>query len=231
MLCKLNADETFDECILLSLMPPFLDFGIAIGEFSYQIRSALDHIIYALAEFPTTLTARERDKAERSTRFPITLSPNDSFIDAQLSFVKASIRDDVRRIVDAEQPYQRGNRDQARADPLALLDELNRVDSHRIFRTPKVGIHIDRTNLAPGITILAMASVNHGDVFARISANLDPKIEFYPRVSKEVMLPVTGPSGGQIRMESLCLVHDRVRSIILPQFVRFFDPLPPSVTL
>ena len=231
MLCKLNADETFYECTLLSLMPPFLDFGIAIGEFSYQIRSALDHIIYALAEFPATLTDRQRDSAERKTSFPIMLGRDDSFIDRQLSFVKAAIRADVRRIVDAEQPYQRGNRNQARADPLALLDELNRVDKHRIFRTPEVGINIDRTNLAPGIKILAMGSVKHGDVFAWIPANLDPKVEFYPRVSMEVVLPITGPSGGPVRMESLSIVHDRVRNIILPQFVRFFDPLPLSVRL
>ncbi len=231
MVCKLNVSETFYEYSLISIFPPFLDFGIAIGEFSYQVRSALDHIIYALAEFSTTLTDRARDRAERSTSFPICLVPNDSFIDNQLQHVRGSIRPDVRRIVDSVQPYKRGNRNQARADPLALLDELNRVDKHRVFRSPLVNINIKRTDLAPGIKTIATGSANHGDVFAWIPANLDPKVEFDPRVSCEVVLPITGPSGGMIRMESLGIIHNRVREFILPKFAGFFDPLPPSVKI
>ena len=206
MVCNLNADKTFYEYSLRSLMPPFLDFGIAIGEFSYQVRSAMDHIIYALAEFPATLTPRELDRAERTTSFPIS-------------------------IVDAVQPYQRGNRNQARSDPLALLDEINRIDKHRVFRGPKVTININRADIAPGIKVLATGIAKHGDVFAWIPADLDPKVEFYPRVSTEVVLPVTGPSGRKIQMESLRIIHNRVRNSILPQFVRFFDPLPSSVKI
>ncbi len=231
MVCKLNADKTFYECSLSSLTPPFLDFGIAIGEFSYQVRSAMDHIIYALAEFPASLSPRDLDRAERTTSFPISLVRNDSFIDSQIQYVRASIRPAVRKVVDAVQPYQRGNRDQARTDPLALLDEVNRIDKHRVFRGTKVNIHIDRANIAPGIKVLATGSTNHGDVFAWIPANLDPKVEFYPRVSFEVVLPVIGPSGGMVRMGSLGIVHNCVRNFILPQFVSFFDPLPPSVLI
>lgn len=231
MVCRLNADKTFYECTLQSLTPPFLDFGIAIGEFSYQVRSALDHIIYALAEFPDSLSERERDRAERSTSFPISLVPNDTFIDSQLRYVRGLIRSDVRKIIDGVQPYTRGDRNQARMDPLALLDELNRVDKHRVFRSPEVGIHIERTNIDPGIDIMATGSAKHGEVFARIPANIDPKVEFYPRVSSEVVLPVTGPSGGKIRMESLGIIHNCVRNLILPKFVRFFDSLPASVQI
>ncbi len=231
MVCELNADETFYECRLISLFPPFLDFGIAIGEFSYQVRSALDHIIYALAEFPTTPTDRDRDRAERSTGFPIRLVPNDSFIDRQLKYVRASIKPDVRRLVESLQPYKRGNRKQARADPLVLLDELNRVDKHRVFRSPLTNINIDQADLAPGIRATTAGSANHGDVFAWIPANLDPKVEFYPRVSYEVVLPITGPKGGMIRMENLGTIHSHVRGYILPKFVGFFDPLPPNVKI
>lgn len=230
-ICKLNADETFYECTLHSLTPPFLDFGIAIGEFTYQVRSSLDHIIYALADFPASLTERDRDNAERLTSFPITLVPNDDFIDGRVKYVRGLIRSDVRKVVDGVQPYKRGNIDQARTHPLALLDELDRFDKHRVFRTLEVTVHINRKGLAHGIKTVAMGSVKNGEIFAWIPANLDPKIEFYPRVAKDVVLPVTGPSGGKVKMESLGIVHNYVRNNILPRFVRFFDPLPANVVI
>src|SRR5689334_16894336 len=64
---QLNSDKTFHECRLIAQFPPFLDFWLAIGEFCYQVRSALDQIAYSLCVFPATLSPIERAKAESSS--------------------------------------------------------------------------------------------------------------------------------------------------------------------
>lgn len=42
---QLTPDGTFCEGRLVAKFPPFLDFGVEIGELVYQLRSALGHVI------------------------------------------------------------------------------------------------------------------------------------------------------------------------------------------
>src|SRR5947208_2609328 len=61
---QLNADQTFYDCYIVAQFPPFADFGIAIGEFAYELKSALDQIIFALSDF-SGLGGRDLERAER----------------------------------------------------------------------------------------------------------------------------------------------------------------------
>ena len=229
---QLNADKTFYECRLHAIFPPFLDFWTYVGEFCYQVRSSLDHIIYALSVFPDTLSKRDRTKAEKDTGFPISLmrTVNDSSIKGRLTWVPTKIYEAVFRVVDDEQPYQRGDSLAAFDDPLALLDELGNLDKHRLFKLLPVSLSINLEGLAPGIKTISSGSTRDGDIFAWVPADLDPKVDFYPRVSAKVCLPVTR-HGELVHVDSLGVIHRRVRYEILPRFKEFFGPLPPSVQI
>ncbi|HEY4684640.1 MAG TPA: hypothetical protein VII57_01205 [Dehalococcoidia bacterium] len=229
---KLDSGEAFYEARLHAIFPPFLDFWTIIGEFCYQVRSALDHIVYALAVFPPTLSEAQRAKAERDTAFPIGLErqANDSGVRNRLIWIPKAAREDAFKIIDAVQPYKRGDRLSAFDDPLALLDELSNLDKHRLFKLLPVTIRINLVDLAPGIKTTNSGSPNHGDVIAWIPAHLNPEVEFHPRLTAEVVLPVTR-HGGHVKMPSLGVIHNRVRHDILPEFKKFFGPLPPSVKI
>lgn len=225
---ELNADKTFYECRLVAWFPPFIDFMFEIGEFCYQVRSALDHIIFALSQFPASLSGKELAAAERTPIFPILVEKNDALLGKAVSYVRPFIRDDVRRVVGSIQPYHRGDRAAALLDPLSLLDEMGNADKHRVFKMLPVSISINVENLAPGIKTTSLGNAGHSDIIAWIPAHLDPKVDFYPRVAAKIVLPVTR-NGGHVFMENLGLIHQYVRDTVLPKFEQFFDPLPASL--
>ena len=221
----LNAEQTFYECRLVAEVPPFLDYGREIGEFAYQLRSALDQIIFALSAFPSNLTAKQLDSAERASGFPISLVVNGTYLDGRLKYVPASIKEDVRKAVDSVQPYKDAKR--AEHHPLAVLDEINVRDKHRSLDRTKTWIRINRDNLTKGVEI-SSGSINHGDVLARVRAHLKPADEVQQRLTVDELIPVSRPAGG-VGITTLHRIHECVRDEVLPAFERFFPPLPQKV--
>jgi len=121
------------------------DLALLVGDFVQNLRASLDHSVYALAT----------RKTER-TEFPVHLDqlqytgllrpddPKSSARELALAFVP----DEYRAIIDATQPYNRGNMKAARQDPLAILAWLSNVDKHRLIHP---GFH--RQHGPPRITI------------------------------------------------------------------------------
>ncbi len=223
---SLDADGTFYEYRLQSRFPPFLDFGIVIGEFAYQVRSALDQLIFALSVFPSNLSNRSLHVAERAASFPILHEPNDSRLKGQMKYVPVGIFDAVWQIVDGVQPYQKGQA--AERDALAILDEINIRDKHRLLRPAGNLLHFDRANLAKSIEIVASNTIGDGDVFARIPVHLDPKVEFEPRITSEIKIEIGRPAGG-VGLAVLGIIYGHVCRDILPRFEQFFDAMPSTV--
>jgi hypothetical protein len=217
---------TVYEYRLQSQFPPFLDFGIVIGEFAYQVRSALDQLIFALSVFPSGLSGKDLHTAERASSFPILLEPNDTRLKGQIKYVPASISAAVLKIVDDVQPYQRGQ--MAESDALAILDEINLRDKHRLLRPAGNLIRVDKTDLAKGIEIRASNTIGDGDVFARMPVHLDPKIELEPRIKAEIKIDIERPARG-VGLTVLPIIYGRVCRDILPQFEQFFATMPASV--
>ena len=220
----LNADKTFYEGRLNARFPPFLDFGVEIGEFAYQLRSALDNLVYALssANFPGEFGSTEREQAEKVPFFNISRIQNDSAIRGGIKFVADEIREEVFAAIDKHQPYKRGDR--ADFHQLSMLDELNVRDKHRIVNAAASNITIDNGSLPEGIEVMG-GRADHGDVIVRIPAHLDPERDFSPRLSFQIILRVGRPAGG-IDLAWLRGIHDYVRDILIPDFVQFFPPEP-----
>ncbi len=119
---ELNPDRTLYECRFTERLPPPSKFGIMIGEFVYQLRSALDHVIYELSvpNFPNTVP--ERKKAERVPQFPLSLDDQTEggripFQSRHLKYVAAP----VIKLVSAFQPYSYGD-NYVNPHPLAVLE-------------------------------------------------------------------------------------------------------------
>jgi len=221
---KLNADGTSYDFKLVARFPPFIDFGITLGEFAYQLRSALDQIIFALCVFPTDLDAEALNRAERSASFPILMKREDRAIRAALRYVPPAREHAVFAVLDAVQPYQRG--DAAEFDDLALLNEINVRDKHRVLAPASGALTIQREGLDPAVWI-ATDNVDDGDTIARSPAHLGPDV-LEGRISREILVPIMRPAAG-IPLARIGEIYSCVAFDVLPRFFEFFDPLPSTV--
>ena len=216
----LDEAGTFHEGRLDAKFPPFLDFGPEVGEFAYQLRSALDNVVYALSveNLPGEFGSPEREAAERVPFFAIRRTQNESAIRQHISFVDEGIREAVFAAIDKHQPYQRG--EEAEYHPLAVLDEINLRDKHRIVNAATSNITISTEDLADGIEVVS-GNANAGDVIVRVPVGLDPAEAFHPRLSFQVILRVGRPDGG-VEVTSLRGIHTYVEEEVMPDFIGFF---------
>lgn len=226
LVINLSADRTLHECRLVAKFPPFHDFGIALGEFAYQLRSALDQIVFALSDF-NNLSKKELEDAESRTSFPILTRRNDNAIQKRLRFVPDRTRERAWKAVDFAQPYQRG--DLAEQHGLAVLNQLSIRDKHRILDPVADGFRFNRDGINPEVWI-AEGSVNDGDVVARVPSHLDPQVELDGRFSREITIPLSHPEGG-VSIHRVGEIYGYVAFEVLPRFFELFDPLPPTVKI
>ena len=221
---NLNSEKTFQEGRLYAKFPPFLEFGIAVGEFAYQLRSALDNLVYALARpnFPGSFGSRERERAEKSTMFPILLVENRDAILGRIAHVASATKDAVFEAIDKHQPYKNGNR--AEYHVLSVLEEINIRDKHRVINAATANITIQTDNIPEGVE-LRQGSVDNREVVVRIPAHLNAEADFHPRFSFQIILPVGRPAGG-VSIYALRPIHEYVRDKVMPDFTGFFPPEP-----
>lgn len=111
---------------------PPLQLGIIAGDFSHNLRSALDHLVYQVAKLTTP--------SPQGTMFPIALTEADYW---EPRGGRPSMRDrylgDVdpgfRSVFDEMQPYRRGTLEQAKRHPAAILNRFANTDKHRVIHT------------------------------------------------------------------------------------------------
>lgn len=131
--------------VLVDLMPP-RDLGLCIGEAAYQLRSALDGLVYQLA----LLNPNTSSETLTRTQFPIFSRGS---IKGCINGIGGSRRKCPRgsaahyrcnrgrsidpliprhkAMIERLQPYHRANG--GKHDPLFLLHELNNADKHRLL--------------------------------------------------------------------------------------------------
>lgn len=143
--------------------PPPLNWGITVGEFAHNLRSALDNLLWSLIQ------ARGK-RPTPSNQFPI-------YEHVRLHKRKAKkpvlvpAKDEVRRLtkgvgpddfafIERAQPYHDGQL--ASRHPLALLGHLNNIDKHRFihpaFACFVVTIHGHEIPIYDGIAALVEAA-------------------------------------------------------------------------
>lgn len=97
---------------------PPIQLRLLIGEIAHQLRSALDHVVFILA-----------DKAPKGSRqFPIFVESDEYESRSHCMIKGVSYR--ARAIIEAAQPFQWSPPDK---HPLRMLNKINNTDKHRII--------------------------------------------------------------------------------------------------
>jgi len=167
----------------ISIQPkPPLELSVVIGDFLFDVRSALDHLIWQLV-------IHNRGSPTSRNMFPITSAP------AQLNAAVAKRRrlegvsPKTCAIIESLQPYHTGN------EALGRLDALHNADKHRTLNlTTVVADNASLSFSTSGHPVLSMLIGNEelrdGAVFGGIGIPLnDPEFtrefpEVIPRVSE-----------------------------------------------
>jgi hypothetical protein len=102
---------------------PPLRLGVLVGDYVHNLRSALDHLVYALTEL-------DGGTPDRWTQFPITKSANDfnSVVQRQIPGLSAKHRTGI----EMAQPYN--GRNGPDVHPLYCINELAIADKHHVVQ-------------------------------------------------------------------------------------------------
>lgn len=203
------------------------DFGLAIGDFAHNARSALDVLVYRLSRLPES-AKRER----RHLAFPIFANPED-FHEKKARLLNGIDACHVS-FIEAAQPYNGSRRD----DPLAILREINNRDKHcvvttvgAIGREPSITLNRPQRNVgkivmrAGTVELVGFgiewasaqdrAITEDGAIVARITAKNQMQIDMNQDLEIDVQFGkgVPGIQGRQV-VNTLSEIRDRVQQLL-----------------
>lgn len=219
----IQPDQSFD-IIRVKISRPAPDrLGVFIGEFAFDLRSALDQLAWALASrggktsadgtvFPIWDTKPITDKARSVWR-------------SQAEGIGKPDSDEIR-LIERLQPYNRG--DLAHQDPLFVLNDIGNADKHRYIA---VAGHFMRI-VFPPMPLLGLMQVtqmfNDGDEVLVVGKAVDPKYQLNPIQTAYVTFHV-GKTGYPVSVPFLNSLYEYVRDEVIPGFTRFFETPENSV--
>ena len=125
----LNVQPNDQRLVLVEyhvIAEPDRRLGVIIGDCVHNLRSALDHLACCLVE-------KNGGTATEQTQFPISNKRPRDKGEKPSPRIAGGVTDNVLRIVDALQPYQRGQ--DAALHPLSVLRTLSNADKHRLLHT------------------------------------------------------------------------------------------------
>lgn len=120
--------------VVESVSLPKREWGVLIGEIVHNLRSALDHTIWAASSKPS-----------RKTQFPIFTSKTD-WDKHKGHLMIATVPDQVRKFVIEAQPYSQ-TKLPASQHVLAVLNRLSNHDKHRLLHTAAITLE----GASPGV--------------------------------------------------------------------------------
>lgn len=143
----------FTRKVIFKAQIPTTRLGVLVGDIIGNIRSALDHVIYAIS------FSRDPDefRDDRTTEFPIWDDP-EGFRRAHRRrwgslYEIRGIPPEAQAVVEGLQPYHRGK---VSDDPLWILREMSNVDKHRNIHLATYSgaqISMDLSNIDPRLVI------------------------------------------------------------------------------
>lgn len=213
---KLNADKTFYECRIYhdGRQPP-VEIGILVGEIVYQIRSALDHIIFEFSA-PKILQIAGREaqlKAIEAPQFPILSKRNEREHRRRLQFVDQMVWDAVERY----QPYDRTHCPDPTQHPLTLLNRLSNLDKHRVILVTVGAVGLKPgEGLTPGVEMRRGGRLDDGEIAAWVPVHLNPKQHFGPNLTADILFRRRDGLFGTV--SHVGQIYDFVRTEMLPHF-------------
>jgi hypothetical protein len=179
--------------------PP--EWGLLLGDFVHNLRSALDHMVWDLV-----LLNPDSADPDRHTEFPIYWDPAQYGLPHEAARKLRGIVPQAVDLIEEVQPYHAPN---PKRSPLWGLRELDIADKHRtllltgsIASLRSFGHWGD---LAEPVTYAGVAFEDQEEVF-RIPARTHAQQSIHPTFTCDIALDVRGPYGGlAIRQASVLL--------------------------
>lgn len=207
--------------------PPIDEWSPIVGDVAHNLMSALDHLV-------CQLHIRNGENPECwGTQFPIFDIDNARSQEKIRGYI-GTLADDDQRIIRELQPYQRGNRDLARADPLWLLRTMNVIDKHRRMHLVSSGILRDAPLFVAGYTVTDLTvseGTKAGDEILRFRAVQHPDATEQDTNAQVLVVISFGPSSGALAGRSvrseLPAIFLYIRDHIFPKFEHRVGRLPP----
>jgi hypothetical protein len=163
---------------------PTLEWGIIVGDAVHSLRSALDQLVYAVADDPTDVCA-----------FPIYNTEKEWVINSPR--LLWSVPEQLQTFIKTAQPYHLG--EQAGTHPFAMLRLLDNLDKHRTIPTTALvpmSARIDITGTVgiasyEQLRIRQRTPLEHGAKFAEIrfkpdDSGLEPHVDMNSHFDFEV---------------------------------------------
>lgn len=191
-------------------------WGVLLGDFIHNLRSALDHLVWQLVRLNNKRPSAENCFPIESTGTKYWCARKDGRPSARDGALRG-VSDEHRAIIDGAQPYRRGQT--ADSHPLAIIKMLSNIDKHRLVHPTFVAI------LPPDPAELELISVENGvahiefdsgplkDGAPIIRATLDPP---NAKVNMKGELPIAIGFGEKRPVRAAALVHflSDVKSVI-----------------
>lgn len=209
---KEDQPERGRQIVRVELKRATTDIPIGIGEFAYQLRSALDQLAWQLG-----LLSGKRPP--NNSAFPIHTDEGPRSIE-QFRCATARIPIEAVEIIRSLQPYKRGN--DFKAHPLWQLNKLCNLDKHATVAFSHTNVIVGSSG--PPIDLL-WRDVDQAVEFAVPMAFKD-QVQFEPKEPDLVFgRPIEAPGAEFFLSESdIAEIHRFVGEDVLPKFVRFFPP-------
>jgi hypothetical protein len=219
-----GPDNSFEYVLyaVVRELPP-RELAPIIGDAIHNMRSALDHLVYALA--PPEVREKSR------TQFPI--FTDESQFKVRGAPMIAGIVGDERTLIEHVQPYAASNL--PCNDPLAILSKLSNLDKHRLLvpiiaAVSTTDTWVGTTNARLKWTHLEPGPVQHDTRIVAFTASPeDPSEEMVvqPASGLELQLRDTGAVGLDLDVvQVLHMIHHHIRHSIIAMWFHYgFMPM------
>jgi hypothetical protein len=173
-----RSDEQIGDYLFIveSVAVPKREWGVLIGELVHNMRSALDHTIYAAATSPGN-----------KNQFPIFTKKSDW--DSKVEPMLHSVPDQVVKIAEEAQPYNAPTSTDPKTHLLAILNRLSNYDKHRLLHTSVMTLQgaAPGFEMGQGVTAIREVAVGFGPLepgatVVRVTISFDepdPQVKMY----------------------------------------------------
>jgi hypothetical protein len=192
---------------------PPSELSVLLGEFLYQVRSALDHGFFALVAAKKGRVQPDGDW-QRQTQFPLIGKKPEGSGDAVSrqqfpSPARDWISDEAFEFIERIQPYHRGKEPN---DTLKALAVLSNIDKHRRFALTTLGVEIKDVNVSAQGTITTLSWTFDKDK-ELVPLSSPPEMAYVPTNLKREITPVLAFDEPDLGQPQSARVSDTVLEI------------------